>query len=234
MITSSPYHKSCHEMYSKLDVKVDSYPIQSVTHHKYLGVTIDNHLSWSSHIDAVASKASQRFVLLRLSKRFLLRQARLTFYTSLVRPLLEYSSVAWGNCSRSVFRKLETIESYATRLITDSPPRTRTSPLLKRLNLPRLKDRLDYFQALLIHRCVHHRCPKFLDDLVTLRSPSFRYPTRSCKLNVLMLPFPRTNYLKNVPCYRAAKIWNSLSQIVTGTSSQRTFKKLYRKLYLTV
>ena len=50
MIISSPYHKSGHEMYSKLDVKVDSYPIQSVTHHKYLGVTIDNHVTWSSHI----------------------------------------------------------------------------------------------------------------------------------------------------------------------------------------
>ena len=34
-------------------------------------------------------------------------------------------------------------------------------------------------------------------------------------------------YLKNAPCYRAAKIWNSLSQIVTGTISQRTFKELY-------
>ena len=134
---------------------INGQTIKTVSQYKYLGVAIDRHLTWNDHINYAASKANRQVALLKLSKYLLLQQARIMFYKSLIRPLLEYCSVAWCNSSTSTLRKLKSIEGYAVTVITDSPSRTRTMPLLKLLHLPQLMDQFDYFQALIPHSHEH-------------------------------------------------------------------------------
>ena len=43
---------------------IQDYPIKAVTHVKYLGVTIDEHLSFNEHVNRTAHKASMVKVFL--------------------------------------------------------------------------------------------------------------------------------------------------------------------------
>ena len=105
---------------------INGHVIERVHHYNYLGVVIDEHLTWRAHVDYVCGRAYQRLCLLRLSNHILSRHDKIIFFKSLVRPILEYSSVAWMNCGKSVLKKLKLVEGYAARIITNSPRWTRT------------------------------------------------------------------------------------------------------------
>ena len=61
---------------------------------RVLGVIIDNDLTWSAHVDAVHSKVARKIGALRRSSRQLTRQARRSFFLTVIQPDLEYSAVA--------------------------------------------------------------------------------------------------------------------------------------------
>lgn len=61
---------------------------------KFLGHVIDEHLTWTDHIQNVCSKISSGNYALARVKNFLPQKVRLTLYNSLIRPHLEYGILA--------------------------------------------------------------------------------------------------------------------------------------------
>ena len=73
---------------------------------RYLGVIIDNNLSWKQHIDHVAIKISRTVGLICKLRHFLPRHTLLTIYRSLVTPYLTYGLTAWGQAYKSHLKNL--------------------------------------------------------------------------------------------------------------------------------
>ena len=70
--------------------------VEQVHSFKLLGVTIDDNLKRSTHVNTICSIASSRLHFLKVLKRRSLSTCDLLyFYTSAVRPLLEYACPAW-------------------------------------------------------------------------------------------------------------------------------------------
>ena len=88
-ISRKTHHKS-HYLYSLQDTALDS-----VTHTKYLGVTITNDLRWNRHVANITCKANQMLGLLRRNLSACDPAVKEAAYMSLVRPLIEYASCAW-------------------------------------------------------------------------------------------------------------------------------------------
>ena len=75
---------------------IDGTPVERVKSFKYLGVQIDEDLTWSTHLDTVVKKAQQRLYHLRRLKRFRSSQSVLkSFYTSTIESLLTGNITAW-------------------------------------------------------------------------------------------------------------------------------------------
>jgi len=65
--------------------------IERVTSFKLLGVHLDSSLAWSTHIDHIIKKATTRLYFLKQLKRAGLSNSHLLhFYTTVIRPVLEY------------------------------------------------------------------------------------------------------------------------------------------------
>ena len=70
--------------------------IERVNVLKLLGVLIDNDLKWDSHINSICAKASSRlFFVKQLKRNSVGRDDLLYFYTTAIRPVLEYACPAW-------------------------------------------------------------------------------------------------------------------------------------------
>lgn len=84
--------------------------------HKYLGVVIDEGLTWKDHIKYIREKATTRLrLVLRLSgrKSGVRQELLVQLYCSLIRPLLEYASEVWGDASRTRTKSLDTVQHRA-------------------------------------------------------------------------------------------------------------------------
>ena len=66
--------------------------IKQVAHSKYLGVTIDEKLTWNEHILAITSKARQINAFLRQNFYQCLPHIKCNLFKSMVRPIIEFAS----------------------------------------------------------------------------------------------------------------------------------------------
>ena len=73
--------------------------IAQVDSYKYLGVHIDNNLSWSVHVNSVCSRIQQRLHFLRRLRVFgVQRKVMLLFYRSVIESIIRYAISVWfGN-----------------------------------------------------------------------------------------------------------------------------------------
>lgn len=110
---------------------------------KYLGITLDRKLSWSTHIDNRIKKASITFWQCRrmIGKQWgLSPKITLWLYTAIIRPMFCYGSVVWWTRSNltTMVSKLQSFQRLACMAITGCMRTTPTAALEVIIGLPPL------------------------------------------------------------------------------------------------
>lgn len=108
----------------KCSYNMEDVNLNSVDSFKYLGVTISNDLQWRAHIENVCSSAYRSLGFIRRKLKDATRDAKLTAYKTMVRPILEYASVVWSPNKKVDKEKLEKIQRLAVRFILSRYKRT--------------------------------------------------------------------------------------------------------------
>ena len=86
---------------------------------KYLGVVLDNSLSFEDHLKIILNKVNKTIGLLRKLQNILPRSALLTIYNSFIRPHLDYRDIIYDQAYSASFRqKLELLQYDACLAIT--------------------------------------------------------------------------------------------------------------------
>ncbi len=79
-----------------MPVFIHNRKIRQVKTYKYLGVMIDNMLSWKDHIDALCNRTKQRIYFLHRLRSFGVRkQILLLFFMSVIMRVLQYCNSIW-------------------------------------------------------------------------------------------------------------------------------------------
>lgn len=134
------------------------------THTKFLGVILDNKLTWAEHIDQVCKKISTGiYVVRRMSCIGRLSVAKTAYY-ALVESHLRYGLTAWGGSSAHNINRILVLQKKAIRTLANLEPTQSCRPAftsleiltvvalyiletilyVDKLNLPRHKDLHDY------------------------------------------------------------------------------------------
>ena len=99
-------------------VAINSENVEIVSQYKYLGVTIDDHLTFSEHIHKVYVKCAQRITFLRMLKNLHVdKTILLLFYKSVIESVITFSFVSWfGNSTKKDTKKLFKIQKIVRRM----------------------------------------------------------------------------------------------------------------------
>ena len=198
--------------------------VEEVDSFKYLGVWIDKNLSWSSHIDHISKKISQRLGVLSRCRKVITQDTALLLYNALVLPLFDYADVVWKTCNKTDLVRLERLQKRGARIILQSGIRERsTVDLFKELNWLPLSVRLDLHTCILMYKCTHGLTPQYLTDFFTYTSKIHNYNTR------------QANNLQQNSCKGVQRsksffssgplLWNKLPNCIRESPSLNTFKK---------
>ena len=159
-------------------LNVGGHTVACSEHVQFLGVIVDEHLSWKPHLEAVCTKVSRGVgVICRL--RFILpEKVLITLYNSIVLPYLTYCSVAWGNTFRTHTDKLKILQKKVIRLVTNSNFRHPSKPLFLQLKLLPFDELVSL--SCLIFMFKLQLCPQFclLKDLFASNSQIHNYNMR--------------------------------------------------------
>ena len=99
---------------------LDGSTLDWVTEFRYLGVTINEKLSWTLQCQGAAVKANRMLGLLKRSMKGSHLHAKLRAYKTLVRPHLEFAVQAWSPHYQKDINTLEKVQRRAVRWISGS------------------------------------------------------------------------------------------------------------------
>ena len=109
-VTSS---MSTNEDSSSINVKIDEQIIKPSPDLKLLGATLDDELSFSSHLSDICKKESKKVSVIARLRFMIPREAKLQLYKSAILPNLTYCHLMWHFCKASDARKLERAQERA-------------------------------------------------------------------------------------------------------------------------
>ena len=148
---------------------------------KYLGVLIDDHLSWKYHIDHIATKISKTVGIIARLRHFIPFSILTNLYRSLILPYLSYGIVAWGRAAKSHIHvsKLLILQKRALRLMYFADKQQHAIPIFLDSNF--LPIQMIYFEktASLMHGVSNRIAPVLIMKLFTKTEDVHSYNTRS-------------------------------------------------------
>ncbi|KAK3507265.1 hypothetical protein QTP70_013448 [Hemibagrus guttatus] len=135
-----------------------------------LGVTMDNQLSFSSHVTNVTR--SCRFLLynIRRIQPFLSTQATQVLVQSLVISRLDYCNSLLAGLPLNAIRPLQMIQNAAARLVFNLPKFSHTTPLLRSLHWLPVAAHIRFKTLMLAYKAKNGPAPSYLKALVTPRT----------------------------------------------------------------
>ncbi|KAK3508068.1 hypothetical protein QTP70_012310 [Hemibagrus guttatus] len=153
-----------------LAISLSNSMISPTASARNLGVTMDNQLSFSSHVTNVTR--SCRFLLynIRRIRPFLSTQATQVLVQSLVISRLDYCNSLLAGLPLNAIRPLQMIQNAAARLVFNLPKFSHTTPLLRSLHWLPVAARIRFKTLMLAYKAKNGPAPSYLKALVTSRT----------------------------------------------------------------
>ena len=211
-----------------ITIKLDGSEINKVDTVKSLGVHIDKHLSWSTHIEKITKKIASAIGVLKRVRPFVSTRTAVQVYQALIQPHFDYCCSVWDGFGETLSNKIQKLQNRAVTVITRSHYDTSASSLLNNLHLDNLCLRRKKIKAGIMFKIINGDAPSYLQNLFSVRGSGYNLRDSEIKLN---LPKPRTNYLKRSLCYSGALLWNSLPQNIRMLRSLPLFKNSLNYYY---
>ena len=102
----------------------------------YLGLIINKHLKWNSHVNKIGNKISQTIGVINKLKHLIPQKTLLTIYHSLILPHINYCILAWGHDSNRILK----LQKKAIRIIVKGSFYTHSDPIFKKFNILKVND----------------------------------------------------------------------------------------------
>ncbi len=205
------------------DITVDNIVIESTGLIKLLGVSVDAHLSFSTHIANICIKAGKNLNAVKRLAKSLPTSVRLQLYKTYISCHFNFCPLVWHFCSQSDTDKLELLQYRALKFVYDDYE-SDYQGLLSKANLPSLELSRQRQLCVQVFKCIHELAPKYMCDLFQLKDKSL-HNTRLAKALVQYHYNSVTNGINSFTRY-ATHLWHKLPNSTKSTADLDSFKAM--------
>ena len=207
----------------QIRIKINNKDIEQVKETVFLGVVLDEHVTWRSHINYTANKISKSIGIIRRSSFFLKKESLRILYFSMIYPYLQYCNLVWANTYQTTISRLSILQKRIIRIVNKSDFLAHTNPIFKELYLLKLEDIRILQISQLMFTVRNNSSLITLKDMFTLNNQIHSYNTRSSKS--FHLPRTRTKLRQFSIKYQGPKTFNSLNSDIKESVNYSSFTK---------
>lgn len=144
---------------------------------KYLGVMVDDRLSWRTHIDYITSRVRKLIWVFKKLRHVSDLNLLRTIYFALVQSVLGYCIRTWGGACKTYIKQLETAQRSLLKVMTFSPYRSPTKTLYGTCKVLSIR-KLYILQIIVKH---HKNTPYNHEDYIKKRTIRNVCPQIKCR-----------------------------------------------------
>ena len=211
---------------SEFTYSIHNTDISITSNAKYLGVTINNKLSWNRHISIICGKANSTLNFLHRNFKSCSPKVKDKLYCTYVRPALEYCSSVWDPHTDLNINKLEGVQRRAARFVNNNFSReTRVTPMLQALNWVPLSERRAKAKTTLLFKAINNLVHIPTDHLSLVQSYTRQHSN-------FFIPYCRTDLYRHSFYMSSIRLWNALPELSRNSPSLAAFKSSLTALTL--
>ncbi len=214
--------KHCGDM----PVIINGDVIERVTEFKYLGVILDEMLTFDAHIAYIHNKASKKMGAIRKVRQCVDENTALRLYKSLILPHFDYCDTVYMTATKESLQKLQLLQNHACRVMLLCDREAHILDMHTNLGLLLLDERRNLHFGFQLHKTVHGKDKGCLSQYMIPVAQTGRAVTRGKSSNNMVIPAVRTGMGQKGIGYRGPSFWNKLPHDLKVVDVFRSFKRM--------
>ena len=213
------------------EIKVGPCCIKRVTCTRYLGVYIDEGLTWREHIKQVCNKLVKLCSAFHLLSRYIDIDMAKQIYFAYVYPHINYCIEAYGSACSSVLKRVQIMQNKLLKILCCKNYRYSSTQLHKDLHLLSVKEIYEYSVLCFVYKQRNDLLPNIFQDFFQLNCE--RNPARQTRQsnNIHVIKF-KSNIVKNSMKVVGANYWNNITNELRKARTLNIFKKHCKELIM--
>jgi hypothetical protein len=188
---------------------------------KFVGIRLDEFLTFEFHTKHVANKISSANFALNRVKHILPLKIRKLVYNSLVRSHIEYGIISYGSCKNKGLNRIKVLQKRAVRTVLNKGRSAHTDPLFGQLNFLNFMDLHELNVGIFMYKYINDKLPLSFKNMFNPLSEPNRtrnFLHEKAKIKTLEW-FPKVVF---------PRIWNTLKLNLKSAKSLRSFKRIFQ------
>ena len=227
------FHSSNTTIPQDIVIKLGKKHIIRANYVKFLGLLLDENLSWKYHLSELSKKLARTCGIFFKIRSLLPTHTLINVYNSLFMSFLQYGITVWGQTFDSYLDPIFKLQKKAVRAISHEHFTSHTLPIFKNLKLLRLQDIFRVKISSFVYESLNKINPSCFHDFFSLNSRIHQHFTRqSHHGHVFLTQKNSLQYGLRSIRYLGAKMWNDLPGEIRNSASKFSFKRNLKKFIL--
>jgi len=210
-------------------IQIGTTVIERVKKIKYLGIMVDDHLTFKEHANQIISRISFIIQYFYRCSQFLTMWSKIIVYNTLILPHFNYCSSVLFMLNQNELGRLQKLQNRAMRIILSCNKYTPIKFMLECLEWLPITVYIRFNVMTLIHKIRKGYAPSYLTKKVSYNNNVHDYETR--QRNHINIARKNKKLGQNSVFYKGFDVYNRLPEYIKNCSCILTFKK-HLKLHL--
>ena len=215
------------QLLKKVNLNINKNNIKQVEAFEYLGVLLDNKLSWHEHIQKLQTKLAKFNGLVYRLRNFVPRKILMMLYNALVGSYLRYGIRAWGTCSPHLRNSLQASQNKVIRALMFLSYTSDVQASFSDQKILNVENVYEHETVKLIHSVVFKYNPPGFSDFFEYSTHT--YSTRLRQRSAFSIMKPKTEMGKKSLKFFGVKLWIRLPSFLKEVSEPKKFNIEFKK-----
>ena len=186
------------------EIATENMVINRVDAVKYLGITIDEKLTWNAHVEYVCNSLIKFFGIFKQLRHKVTTNIVRQLYHAFIYSKIKYGLEVYGNTSSRNISKLQVMQNKLLKYVMRFDIRTGTNLLHTTLDIMKVEDIHKNNVLTFVNMCLMGKCPEIFNQYYRVKTTP--YETR--QEGSLDMPSHRIEYGARSVKVVGVKLWN--------------------------
>ena len=176
-----------HPLGEAVSIKIGNLPIRKTCYVKFLGVLLDENLSWKYHFTELSKKLARTCGMFFKIRHFLPINVLICLYSSLFSPFLQYGILVWGLTHDTYIYPVFSLQKRVVRAISFENFTSHSTPIFLSLKILKRHDLFQLKLLTFVYDCISKTAPSYFHSFFALVETVHQYGTRQASKNDIFI-----------------------------------------------
>ena len=206
-------------------LRINGTAIDRVAETTFLGLLIDDELSFKKHIKQIENKVSKGLYAIRSTQHLIPKKHLRLLYHALIACHLSYGIIYWHSSAKQHLHRLTVLQKKALRIITNAEYNASSTPLFQQENILQLDKLYTLELYRLMYKTNHKLLPTPNPQAFTIAAPNHTYATRHRQTNPMGSRTHRHHLSHKSFIHTGPQLWNTLPLESKNINTLKLFSK---------